>query len=146
MRSPDHDEVWETGVSNTTFLPLLLININLVLSRNINAFALILVTVVSCTFIILDVAFIRILIVVPRFAHFFEPRIHKWIQDSVFHYQRKAYEAHAERAWVRLKNEIPTTENLRKMADLPLSLRPNKELTEFRNCRKRSCSCLTRDE
>ncbi|KAH7092191.1 hypothetical protein FB567DRAFT_233179 [Paraphoma chrysanthemicola] len=89
---------------------------------NINVFALAFVTALTCAFIITDIILLRILIFTRRFHAAFTPRIERWIQDGVFHQQRRGYEAQELAAWTRTDKEIPVTVKKVKLPRLQAQL------------------------
>lgn len=80
--------------------------------------------VVSCTFMIIDLFVIKVLIYSKNARPLLEPRINRWIQDSVLQYQRRAYEAHGQGTWLHLNSEIPTTSHMDTLLDIPIDLLP----------------------
>ena len=88
--------------------------------RNINVFALAFIITFSCTVTILDLVLLKFLVFLGRFRRALAPRIDRWIQDGMFHAQRRALEAHGYGTWEGLEDEIPTTSNGEKLKELPL--------------------------
>jgi hypothetical protein len=66
---------------------------------------------------------LKLLIGVSRFRRSLAPRIDRWIQDGVFHLQRRAYEGNYGVAWKLLTSEIPITCSQDLLPELPLETR-----------------------
>ncbi|KAF2822182.1 hypothetical protein CC86DRAFT_262550, partial [Ophiobolus disseminans] len=85
---------------------------------NINVFALSFIIALTCTFTLVDIVLLRILIYTGKFRRALAPRIERWIQDGVFHLQRRAYEEQEQVEWERLNKEIPVTVEKAKLPEL----------------------------
>ncbi|OAL45319.1 hypothetical protein IQ07DRAFT_662175 [Pyrenochaeta sp. DS3sAY3a] len=89
---------------------------------NINVFAVFFIGVTSLLVTLLDLVFLR-LIIMPRGS----PQMSRWIQEGIFQLQRRAYEAHGEGTWFHLEKEVPMTDIGLKLEELPLESSPVKE-------------------
>lgn len=76
---------------------------------NVNVFALVFLTTVAAVVTFLNLFILRFCIFLSRFRKALAPRIERWVQDGVFHLQRKAFDAQDEGRWVDLEKEIPVT-------------------------------------
>ncbi|KAH7125183.1 hypothetical protein B0J11DRAFT_605443 [Dendryphion nanum] len=90
---------------------------------NINYFGLIFIIIVSSLIIILDLTIVQILLLVRRFTRWKGIKLNRWIQDSILHLQRRAFEAQEDSEWERLTEEVPTTESGEKLVELQCSLK-----------------------
>lgn len=80
---------------------------------------------------ILDLILLKSLPHMPFFRRKLAPRIDRWIQDSVFQLQRRAYEAHGRGEWENLNEQIPNTNDMEKLFELPLASVPEPMATSF---------------
>lgn len=80
---------------------------------------------------ILDLILLKSLPHVPFFRRKLAPRIDRWIQDSVFQFQRRAYEAHGSGEWENLNEQIPNTTDMEKLSELPVDSVPQPVTTSI---------------
>lgn len=92
--------------------------------RNINVFALSFVITFAVVVTLLDISLLRFMIFMSKFRAALSPKIDRWIQDGVFQYQRRAYEAQGQGLWKKLETEIPTESDNVKLPDLPIKTLP----------------------
>ncbi|OAG05586.1 uncharacterized protein CC84DRAFT_1243985 [Paraphaeosphaeria sporulosa] len=94
---------------------------------NVNVFALVFLTTVAAVVTFLNVFILRFCIFLSRFRRALAPRIERWVQDGVFHLQRRAFEARGEGTWVDLEKEIPVTRVREMLGDLGVASHTLKE-------------------
>lgn len=87
---------------------------------NFNFFGLVFIIIVSSVFTLIDITLLRFIALLKKITRSDTPRLDRWIQDGLFHLQRLAYEAHGERGWKDLTEEVPTTVRRTTFTDLPL--------------------------
>ncbi|KAF2200034.1 hypothetical protein GQ43DRAFT_464310 [Delitschia confertaspora ATCC 74209] len=74
---------------------------------NINVFGLTFIFTFTVLVTLLEFGLLRFLIFLSKFRKGLGPRVDRWIQDGVFHLQRRAYEAESQDTWKDLDEEIP---------------------------------------
>lgn len=85
---------------------------------NINVFAIIFIVIVSSVIVALDILLLRDLIFLDSLKKTLSPIIDRWIQEDVYHLQRRAYEALNEGEWINTNKEIPITRDNTILSDL----------------------------
>lgn len=85
---------------------------------NINVFALVFIIVVSLFLAAVDLVLLRGLIFLDKFRKSLSPAIDRWIQEDVYHLQRRVYEALREGSWINTEKEIPVTREDTMLSDL----------------------------
>ena len=90
-------------------------------------FGLVLILVLATTMTFLNLAVIRQLVFLTPLRHALAPRLDRWMQDSVFQLQRRAFEAHGEGTWLDLSHDIPITIVGETLAELALQSLPKSE-------------------
>lgn len=115
MRHAEDEESWRLRVSQVFICALDLADVD---SRNVNVFGLAFILSFCTLVTILDMLLLKFLVYVKRFRSVLAPRIDAWVQDNVFHLQRRAYEALDEGPWENLKDEIPVTVEKVKLSTL----------------------------
>lgn len=89
---------------------------------NISYFGLIFIVVISSVIIIVDLTLLQLLLLIRRLTSWRGQRLDRWVQDSILHLQRRAFEAQGENKWKRLDKEVPITQSNSKLEELELSL------------------------
>lgn len=95
----------------------------IVRSRNINVFALSLISAFAIVLTLLGMVLLKFLVFLPCAHKLLAPRIDHWNQDGVFQLQRRAYEADDQGHWTRLGKEVPSTWEGDELRELPLETR-----------------------
>lgn len=85
---------------------------------NINVFALVFIIVVCSFLVVVDLVLLRGLIFLNTFRKSLSPAIDRWIQEDVYHLQRRVYEALREGSWINTEKEIPVTREDTILSDL----------------------------
>jgi hypothetical protein len=87
---------------------------------NINIFGLAFIITFSLIVTILNLFILRFFIFLSRFRRALAPRLDRWVQDGVFHLQRRAFDAAGEGTWVKVEEEIPSTLAGQVLGELPV--------------------------
>jgi hypothetical protein len=90
---------------------------------NINVFGLSLIIGFTSLVTILDLAALKIFVFFSQFRRALAPRIERWVQDGVFHLQRRAYEGNQYGNWELLDRDVPVIVPSELLPELPLKIR-----------------------
>jgi hypothetical protein len=90
----------------------------LMVKSNINVFGISFLMAFTLTISIFNLTFQRCYLFVKRKQEKLTPRLDRWVQDGVFQWQRRAFEANTQTTWIRLEKEIPVTSEKEHITEL----------------------------